>query len=171
MITTMNEIWKPISGFENLYEVSNLGRVRTLNGKVRKQQLDKDGYPRLTLTKCGRTYTHTVHRLVANAFCNNENPSEFNQVNHKDENKTNNRAENLEWCNNDYNHAYGTCGKRAGEKTSIPVTATVIETGAIEQYRSIAEAAKYLGVRNCHISSAINGKRHSAYGRTWERKK
>ena len=168
-MSMINEIWKPVVGYESIYYVSNLGRIKTKNNKIRKLQLDKDGYPRLTLTKNGLIHTHHVHRIVAKAFCRNPFPDKYNQVNHKDENKLNNRADNLEWCDNMYNHAYGTCGKRAGEKTSIKVKATVIKTGEVEHYASINEASRQLHVRNCHISNAINGKRKSAYGRTWEK--
>lgn len=165
----MKEIWKPIPEYEGLYEVSNLGRIKNRKGQIIKQNLDKDGYPRLGLWKNGKCKCWHVHRAVAKAFCHNPDPQKFNQVNHKDEIKTNNNYLNLEWCDNDYNHAYGTCGKRAGIKKSIPVVAQVMATGEVEHYASMTEAANVLGVTNAHISQAVNGKRNYAYGRTWKK--
>lgn len=163
----MNETWMPIAGYEGLYEISNLGHVRNSRGLVKKHSLDKDGYPRIGLIKDKQQKTFTIHRLVATAFCYNPNPEKYNQVNHKDENKQNNNADNLEWCDNEYNHAYGTCGKRAGEKNSKKVGAFVLTTGEIEHYESLTAAAEALGVNNCHISSAAKGKRPVAHGRVW----
>ena len=111
----MKEIWKDIAGFEGHYQVSNLGHVKSLErigygGKtiperMLKQNLDGDGYPRIGLHKNGCTKTRHVHRLVAEAFI--LNPQNYPEVNHKDENKQNNNANNLEWCTTKYNLTYG----------------------------------------------------------------
>ena len=103
-----NEIWKGIKDFESQYEVSNLGRVRTipkllLNGKVRpaiilKQQFNFKGYYRVGLHKDKKLKQCAVHRLVANAFI--PNPLNKPQINHINGIKTDNRVENLEWCSN-----------------------------------------------------------------------
>ncbi len=163
------EIWKPITGYEGLYEVSNKGKVRNSEGKILKLCKDKDGYPRLSLHKNGITHTYVVHRLVATAFCYNPSPTNYNHVNHIDEVKDDNFYLNLEWCDNAYNHAYGTCGKRAGDKNSIPVIAKVLKTGEYEFYQSMSLAAEYLKGDNSHISDVVNGKRKTAYGRKWYR--
>lgn len=165
----VTEIWKPIEGYESIYEVSNKGRVRNSDGKVLKHCYDKDGYPRLSLRNNGKARTLTIHRLVAKAFCFNPCPEKYTHINHIDEVKTDNFYLNLEWCDNAYNHAYGTCGTRAGEKNSIPVIGEVIETGEKEYYKSMAEAAEKLGGDNSHICDCVNEKRKSAYGRRWYR--
>lgn len=116
----MIEIWKSIPGYEGLYEVSNTGQIRSLDmyvkvgfgayrlqkGKVLSPAKDKYGYLVVSLTYNGKHKTIKVHRLVAQAFI--ENPDNLPEVNHKDEDKTNNIVENLEWCNHKYNMNYGT---------------------------------------------------------------
>lgn len=115
----MNEIWKDIKGYEGYYQVSNFGKVRSLNRSIyrkngRKQSFkdqelkfhDKHGYLGINLRKDGKIKSCTVHRLVAEAFI--PNPYNLPQINHKDENKYNNRIDNLEWCSSSYNMNYGT---------------------------------------------------------------
>lgn len=105
----MEEIWKDIKGFEGLYQVSNLGRVkslkktvphanytRTFQSRIMKQYTEKNGYARVGLFKYGKGYRKLVHRLVAQAFI--PNPKLKPDVNHKDGIKTNNCIDNLEWC-------------------------------------------------------------------------
>ena len=100
----MKEIWISIKGYEDSYEISNLGRVKSLisNGLILKQSKDKDGYHVVSLKR----KSFRVHRLVATAFI--PNPNNLEQVNHKDEDKSNNTVDNLEWCNTTYNINYGT---------------------------------------------------------------
>lgn len=111
----MEEVWKDINGYEGLYQVSNCGRIRSLDrydsmGRFRKGIIKADthngyGYRNVMLSKDGRSETLYVHRLVALAFIPNDN--NLPQVNHKDENKENNHVDNLEWCTNEYNSNYG----------------------------------------------------------------
>ena len=114
------EEWKPVVGYEGLYEVSNLGRVKSLGNeysrkeKILKQRKDKYGYLIINIYKEGKIKTCKVHRLVANAFL--ENPNNYPCVNHIDENPLNNQVDNLEWCTHQYNSNYGTCIQRRAEK-------------------------------------------------------
>lgn len=111
----MKEIWKDIKGYEGFYQISNLGNVRSLQRKapsgksvkqiIRKQSIDKNGYCVVGLNKNKTQKTYKVHRLVAIAFI--DNPKNLPEVNHKDEDKTNNNVSNLEWCDAKYNLTYG----------------------------------------------------------------
>ena len=119
------EIWRPVVGYEGLYEVSNTGRVRSLDryvrcksyrlhkGKVLSPGKDKDGYLFVVLSCNGKHKTIAVHKLVAQAFI--PNPDDLPIINHKDEDKTNNRVDNLEWCTAKYNMNYGTRNIRIKE--------------------------------------------------------
>ena len=123
----MTEIWKPIEGYDN-YMVSNLGNVKSIDkytkgrnnskifkkGKLLKLTPNPKGYVVVQLWDKQKCFQTGVHRLVAEAFI--PNPDNLPQVNHKDENKTNNCVENLEWCTAEYNTNYGTCIKRRSEK-------------------------------------------------------
>lgn len=120
------EEWKQVAGYEGLYEISNLGRVKSLKankGKVREKILRqgkmKNGYLKVIFHKEGKVKTFLIHRLVATAFL--DNPSNLRCVNHKDENKENNCVDNLEWCTHQYNVNFGTCQKRISDKLSKQV--------------------------------------------------
>lgn len=107
----MEEIWKDIPGYEGIYVVSNFGRIRNLvSGKFIKPSQKDDGYCRVCLSKNGCGKCINIHRLVAQVFI--PNPDNLPQVNHKDEDKTNNVADNLEWCDAKYNINYGTSQQR-----------------------------------------------------------
>lgn len=113
----MQEIWKPIKGYEGLYEVSNLGRVKSFPRKgnhykeptILKQSKYKSGYMYVNLNKNRQGKKYKIHRLVAQEFI--PNPNKFPQVNHKDENKENNCVDNLEWCTMFYNNQYSKAKK------------------------------------------------------------
>ena len=114
------EIWKDIKEYEGLYQISNFGRVKSLHGKEKflKLHLKPDGYMQVVLCKNYKTTSRLVHRFVAEAFV--PNPNNLVQVNHKDENKTNNYVENLEWCTPSYNVNYGTRNKQCMNKRGTP---------------------------------------------------
>lgn len=116
----MEVVWKDVMGYEGIYQVSNYGevlRLRSLdsrghlrNSKILKQTKTKDGYMQLGLHKNGKEQKVLVHQLVAMVFL--DNPNNYVEVNHKDENKQNNSVSNLEWCNHKYNANYGTSQAR-----------------------------------------------------------
>lgn len=120
----MNELWKDIKDYEGFYQVSNLGRVRSLkridnnNHPVKERILatgkKENGYLIVTLWKNGKGKTFMVHRLVAKTFI--PNPMKYNSVNHKDEIKSNNCIKNLEWCTHKYNINYNDLHKRITKK-------------------------------------------------------
>lgn len=102
----MEEEWRDIKGYEGLYQVSNFGRVyNVLRGTFLHQCVRKNGYQQVTLCKAHSQHTFRTHRLVAEAFI--PNPDNYTQINHKDEDKTNNCVDNLEWCDAKYNINYG----------------------------------------------------------------
>ena len=112
------EEWRDIEGYEGLYQISNLGRVKsfprpTTPGGILKTIKRKDGYCSIKLSKNGKVKKVLVHRLVAKAFIPNTNNLPI--INHKDENPLNNNVDNLEWCDYKYNNNYGTLSKRKSE--------------------------------------------------------
>jgi hypothetical protein len=129
-----NEIWKDIPNYEGLYQASNLGRIKSLDrvlkgkgknqfgstfdmikkGRILKQQITKKGYLKAYLIKDGKSKTFASHRIIALTFI--PNPDNYKFINHKDENKVNNRVDNLEWCTQSYNINYGTRNKKVSEK-------------------------------------------------------
>lgn len=105
----INEIWKDIEGYEGIYMISSKGRVKSLKfgkEKILKNLKNTCGYLFVSLCKNGKFKNYLIHRLVASAFI--DNPNNLSQINHKDEDKTNNRIDNLEWCDSSYNINFGT---------------------------------------------------------------
>ena len=141
------EVWRDIAGYEGLYMVSNYGRVKSLpkynikDERIMKQTTNaRDG--RLSVMLCKSPTEHkriTVHRLVALAFV--DNPFGYVEVNHKDENPQNNRADNLEWCTRKYNMNYGTTPKRLNIKNMKPVA--YVEGGKIVAFVSVNSAKQH----------------------------
>ncbi len=158
----MDEKWKEIRGYEGLYEVSNSGLVRSLkrsttSGKVLRQNKDKYGYYRVCLSKDNIPKTYIVHRLVAEAFI--DNPDNLPCINHKNEIKTDNRSENLEWCTVAYNNSYNDRHMKIGALRRVPIVAE--KNGKKLYFSCIKDAANALGVMHGNISGCI----HNAYGR------
>lgn len=171
----MIEEWKDIEGYEGIYKISNLGRVKSLSRInpqnkyqkeiIMKNRLNSNGYLTIKLMKNGKAKIKTLHRLVASAFI----PNEYNLpcVNHIDEDRTNNNVENLEWCSYEYNDNYGNRNKKIAINNGHPIVA-ICPNGTQELYLSLSEASRILkkdGVGN--ICKALKGQLHSAYGRKW----
>lgn len=150
------EIWKPVVGYEGLYEVSSLGRVKSIDRTIPFRNSKKNikgtilslclshDYYEVSLYKDGIRETGIVHRLVANAFISN--PNNYPCVNHKNEIKTDNRIENLEWCTYEYNNNYDTKIERASKslrtnpKASTSVFMLNKKGDILRKYQSIADA-------------------------------
>lgn len=148
----MIEIWKDIKGFEGHYQVSNLGRVKSLSRymnhksgglsllkeRILKPATNRKGYKIVVLCLNCKEYKFTVHRLVAKTFI--PNPNNYPMINHKDEDKTNNCVDNLEWCDNKYNQNYGTVvRKRVRDIIDVyTLEGEFIETW-YDGYRKLAE--------------------------------
>lgn len=105
----MKEVWKDITGYEGLYQVSNLGRVKTLKSGKIKATGNCRGYLYVSLSKNSIYKNYSVHRLVGQAFL--DNPDSLPEINHIDQNKQNNRVDNLEWCSSKYNNRYSNAKK------------------------------------------------------------
>lgn len=190
----MNEKWKPVKGYEELYEVSNMGRVKSLNynhtGKERilKSCKNSAGYLIIELYKNGIGKCYTIHRLVAEAFI--PNIDNLPDINHKDENKANNYVNNLEWCTTKYNINYGTAKTRIAEKMtgrkltnehikkiaekntnnpkiSKPVIGINKVSGLIVEFPSAREAERQTGINHGNIAQCCKGKYKSAGGFLW----
>lgn len=166
----MNEIWKDVTGYEGLYQVSNLGRVKAMpkrghKEKIMKPSLKKDGYNRILLSKKGKYKTLYVHRLVAEAFLSHtESKCEVNHINGI---KTDNYVYNLEWVTKSQNQLHAIeMGLRApspmiGRKgklhpTSRPVLQFDLEGNFINEWKCISEAARAIGCSPSSISSCAS---------------
>lgn len=157
----MKEIWKDIEGYEELYQVSNLGNVYSFySNKKLAFGIDTSGYRVVNLFKNGKQKTRTVHRLVAKAFISN--PNNFPIINHKDENKQNNNVNNLEWCTCKYNINYSSRDGHAisermkNNNNAIKKKVKCITTGEI--FISLAEAARKYNIDKSSIAKVCKGK-------------
>lgn len=162
------EQWRSVKGYEGLYEVSNLGRIKSLCARtntrilIRKPVPDKDGYLTICLKKNGKVRCFKIHRLVAQAFI--PNPNNLPQINHKDEDRKNNKVSNLEWCNCKYNNNYGS----KPSKCFKPINKLAEDGTIIKSYISVNEAATDNGLEPSLISPVLNGRRKHAGGYKWE---
>ena len=166
----MEEIWKDIQGYEGLYQISNMGRVKSLertiiqsNGyerlckeKIKSITKKENGYLQVELFK-NKTRKHFyIHRLVAQAFLNNVN--NLSCINHKDENKVNNCVENLEYCSYEYNNNYGNHIKKCSESRSKKVMAINVINGYILELNSMKQGKLY-GFNDGNIWRCCNGEK------------
>ena len=177
-----NEEWRDIRGFEGFYQVSNLGRVRSVEREVKMKDFvvtrrsfikkihkKTNGYYGLLLSKNDSSKNYSIHRLVAEAFI--PNPLNLPQVNHKNEDKSDNRAENLEWCTAKYNSNYGTrklrvmmnnkrmCGRK--------VVCIDLSGKAIAHYPSV-QSVKEDGYNAALVHACCIGNRHTHHGMYWK---
>ena len=175
----MTEVWKPVVGRENAYEVSNLGRLRSidrivfgkhLKGKILQECRDQHGYSTVILSYCGHRHSTRRHRLVAEAFI--PNPERKRDVNHLNGNKSDNRVENLEWTTHRENtdHAWGTGLTPHPPKEECRPIEKILEGKVIDTYLSIKEASEKTGVNSTSICKCCKGKRKSAGGFLWRYK-
>lgn len=179
------EEWKDIKGYEGLYQVSNLGRVkslertvtrkdgrkRTIRERILKPTPDRGGYLLVSLSKgSGKSKVFKVHRLDCEAF--HENPESKPCVNHIDENKINNAVSNLEWCTYEENINYGTrtvrSAKAIAKARSKPVGQYTRGGVLVKVWQSTREVERQLGFFSGHISEVARGKLKTAYGYVWK---
>ena len=157
----IKEIWKDVVGFEGLYEVSNLGNVRSLNYRgTRKEQIlkpckNKGGYLSVILWKGGKIKKFLIHRLVAIAFLENSNNKPC--INHIDCNPSNNCVDNLEWCTYSENTQYAYKFGRLNDRKT-PIIAINLKTGEETYFNSLNEAARQLNLYEPNINSVLKGK-------------
>lgn len=197
----MKEEWLPIKGYEGLYEISNLGVIRSLDriaqrkdrwggdtsvsvkGRVLRPIKMKNGYLSVSLSKDGYAKNFLIHRLVASAFIPNEDTKMT--VNHKNENKADNRAENLEWMTLPENLRYGTGNMRghtnrdrkwhrehnAGLNPNAKKVIQLSKDGEfIKEWDCIKTASKVLGICMSSICAVAKGKTHTAGNYKWQYK-
>lgn len=162
----MIEKWVTIRGYEN-YQVSTLGNVK--RGTKFIKPFVKVNYMYVGLCKNGIQKHFRLHRLVAEAFI--PNPNNLPCINHKDEDKSNNRVDNLEWCTDSYNANYGERNFKISESNSKAVIGINIVSGEKVYFRSATEANKMIPKANlAHISDCCRGNRKSAGGYKWYHK-
>lgn len=171
MIENKNEIWKDISGFEGRYMVSNTGKVKSMNYRhtgvpgIMTPRKNNSGYQLVHMYNSDKKLRdHLVHRLVWEAF--NGPIPEGIQINHKDENKTNNSLENLELMTSKQNNNYGTRNIRVALSKGKPIAKIEIATGEIlKEYPSLSCAMREYGGG---VAKAVVGRHKQAYGFNWK---
>lgn len=182
------EKWLPVVGYEDLYEVSNFGRIRsmtrilskrnrwgkTINYTIKSKQIatsyNNKGYKIVHLYKNKKFKSFLLHRLVAKSFV--PNPNNLAEINHKDENKENNNADNLEWCTRKENNNYGIQSKEGRRKTSKFRMKKVCQYNKegilINVYDGIRIAEEMTNINNQNICKCCKGKAKTAGGYFWK---
>ena len=175
-----NEEWRDVAGYEGLYQVSSEGRVkslertfinnsgrkRTVKERILKPGADRGGYLRIDLCASGKQKMFSVHRLVCQAF--HDNPENKLDVNHINENKTDNRACNLEWSTRKENCNHGTRNVGMAIAKSRPIAQYTLNGKLLKVWPSTAEVERRAGFDHSAISKAANGNRKTAYGFRWK---
>lgn len=167
------EEWRDIKGFDGVYQVSNLGRVKRIAPSRRypsehimsPHDIGK-GYLSVFLLYGNKKKVMKIHRAVAEAFI--PNPNQYPEVNHKDENPSNNRVENLEWCTHEYNSRYGTRGERIGQAHAKAVVQCSLLGTFIRRWESISEITDTYGYDQSNLCKCLTGKYNNAYGYVWK---
>ena len=170
------EVWRDVKGYEGLYQVSNMGRVKSLGrkdrfGRVIKERIlepavTHNGYLRVGLHVDGKQKMLRVHRLVCEAF--HENPDNKSEVNHVNENKTDNRACNLEWSTRTENCNHGSRNERVAKALSKPIGQFSLDGKLIKVWQSACEARRQTGFDQGYVGAVARGKFKQAYGYIWK---
>lgn len=162
------EIWKDIPGYEGMYQASSMGRIRN----VKTKKIRKIGYNSHTdmcvvmLIKNSHYRCEKVHRLIGLTFI--PNPNNYQCINHKDEDRSNNQVSNLEWCTHKYNNNYGSRNIRVSEKHSRPVKQLTTDGILIRYWVSGIEVERRLGFARQNVWKCCKNESKTAYGYKWE---
>lgn len=178
------EEWRDIKKYKGLYQVSNMGNVRSLDkvivqknksgnlqkhlykGKQLKKQLQKNGYEYVNLYKDTKIIKELVHRLVAITFLENKNGNYY--INHKDNNKSNNKIYNLEWCTQSYNIKYAyDCGNKIAPHMK-KIYKLDIDEKILNTFESMQQAERETGIKAANISKCCRNLRNKAGGFKWK---
>lgn len=184
LVDLPNEEWRDVIGYEGLYQVSNLGRVKRLEFVVMRKngrphtwktkivaQFPRNGYLRVPIEMNKKKMSKVVHRIVAFAFI--PNPCGYKEINHKDENKSNNCIDNLEWCDRSYNCSYGSLRDKMSEyfkgkpKQRTKIYQYDLEGNLIRVWDSMNQIKKNGGFSLSCIREVCKGKRKTAKGYKW----
>lgn len=172
-------MWKTIKGYEGLYEISDKGEVRSFDrvlpcghnsshirkGKILTPCGNGKGYLQIYLIKDGKAKKFYIHRLVAEAFI--DNPNNYPIINHKDENRSNNEASNLEWCNHLYNSNYGHCRQKISDSHNKKPVIQVLPDGTEVRYESSHYAERCTQINHSSIVKCCKGRAKTAGGFAW----
>lgn len=169
-MSDFNEIWKDIKGYEGLYQVSNLGNVRSFHKgswNLLSNVINKRGYKQYLLHKDGKRKNMRGNRLVAEAFI--PNPNNYPIVNHKDENPSNDCVNNLEWCSAKYNINYGSAINRRSKNNikNRKIHMFEVDGTFIKEFYNISEASKFIGGTHTCILRCCKGNVYCYKGYIW----